>query len=101
MAVKVILPTPLRPYAEQKASVEFDSKTVGEALDSLTAAYSDLRKHLYTPEGRIRSFVNVYLNDEDIRFLKQEQTPTKSGDTITIVPSIAGGAGGKSPRASA
>jgi sulfur-carrier protein len=91
MAVKVILPTPLRPYAEQKASVEFDAATVGDALDRLTAQYGDLKKHLYTPEGRIRSFVNVYLNDEDIRFLKQEQTPTKSGDTITIVPSIAGG----------
>ncbi|MGB6429284.1 MAG: MoaD/ThiS family protein [Candidatus Acidiferrales bacterium] len=92
MAVKVILPTPLRPYAEHKASVEFDAATVGDALDRLTATYADLKKHLYTPEGQIRSFVNVYLNDEDIRFLKQEKTPTKSGDTITIVPSIAGGA---------
>jgi molybdopterin converting factor small subunit len=92
MAVKVILPTPLRPFAEHKASVEFDAAPVGDALDRLTATYGDLKKHLYTPEGKIRSFVNVYLNDEDIRFLKQEQTPTKSGDTITIVPSIAGGA---------
>jgi adenylyltransferase/sulfurtransferase len=92
MAVTVILPSPLRPYAGHQASVEYEAHTVGDALDRLTAAYGDLKKHLYTPDGRIRSFVNVYLNDEDIRFLKQEQTPTKAGDTITIVPSIAGGA---------
>jgi molybdopterin converting factor small subunit len=64
---------------------------VGEALGSLTGTFSELRKHLFTDEGKIRSFVNVYLNDEDIRFLDKENTRTKDGDTISIVPSIAGG----------
>jgi adenylyltransferase/sulfurtransferase len=58
----------------------------------LTTEFADLRKHLYTDDGRIRSFVNVYLNDEDIRYLDKENTPLKDGDTISIIPSIAGGA---------
>ena len=72
--------------------MEFNATTVGEALQQLTGTYADLRKHLYTEDGRIRSFVNIYLNDEDIRYLQKENTPTKDGDTISIVPSIAGGA---------
>jgi molybdopterin converting factor small subunit len=66
---------------------------VGEALHSLTSQFSDLRKHLYSEDGRLRSFVNVYVNDEDIRFLQKDQTAVQPGDTISIVPSIAGGAG--------
>ena len=58
----------------------------------MTTQFGELRKHLFTPEGKLRSFVNVYLNDEDIRYLSKESTPTKDGDTISIVPSIAGGA---------
>ncbi len=91
MAVKVIIPTPLRAYAGKRESIEFDASTVGEALARLTTQYGELRKHLYTDEGKIRSFVNVYLNDEDIRYLERERTHTKDGDTISIVPSIAGG----------
>jgi sulfur-carrier protein adenylyltransferase/sulfurtransferase len=91
MAVKVIIPTPLRPYAGKQESVQFDARTVGEALDRLTGQYSELRKHLFTDDGKIRSFVNVYLNDEDIRYLRKEATQIKDGDTISIVPSIAGG----------
>jgi molybdopterin converting factor small subunit len=91
MAVKVIIPTPLRPYASKQASVEFDARTVGEALDRLTQQYQELRKHLYTDDGKIRSFVNVYVNDEDIRYLERENTLIKDGDTISIIPSIAGG----------
>ncbi len=91
MAVKVIIPTPLRPYANRQESVEFDARTVGEALAGLTTKYEELRKHLYTDDGKIRSFVNVYLNDEDIRYLQKENTRIKDGDTISIVPSIAGG----------
>jgi adenylyltransferase/sulfurtransferase len=91
MAVKVIIPTPLRQFTGKQASMECSANTVGEALGSLTTNFSELRKHLYTDDGKIRSFVNVYLNDEDIRFLDKEATPTKDGDTITIVPSIAGG----------
>jgi MoaD family protein len=92
MAVKVIIPTPLRPYAGKQESVEFNAHTVGEALAGLTSRYEELRKHLYTDDGKIRSFVNVYLNDEDIRYLQKENTQIKDGDTISIVPSIAGGA---------
>ncbi len=91
MAVKVIIPTPLRPYAGKQSSVELDVRTVGEALQRLTTQYAELRQHLYSDDGKIRSFVNVYVNDEDIRYLAKENTPAKDGDTITIVPSIAGG----------
>jgi MoaD family protein len=91
MSVKVIIPTPLRVYASKKESTEVTAKTVGEALRQLTAQFGELRKHLFTENGKLRSFVNVYVNDEDIRYLSQENTPTKDGDTISIVPSIAGG----------
>ncbi len=91
MAVKVIIPTPLRPYAGKQDSVEFEARTVGEALQRLTTKYEELRKHLYTDDGKIRSFVNVYVNDEDIRYLQKENTQLRNGDTISIVPSIAGG----------
>lgn len=92
MAIKLEIPTALRQFAGKQPSVEFNAATVGDALKQLTSTYADLRKHLYTEDGRIRSFVNIYLNDEDIRYLQKENTPTKDGDTISIVPSIAGGA---------
>lgn len=91
MPVKVIIPTPLRPFAAKKDSAEFPAQTVGEALGQLTVEFGELRKHLFTEEGKLRSFVNVYLNDEDIRYLGKEETPTKDGDVVSIVPSIAGG----------
>jgi adenylyltransferase/sulfurtransferase len=88
MAVKVIIPTPLRAYAGRQASVELQAATVAEALSALTAKFSDLKKHLYSDDGRLRSFVN----DEDIRYLQKDQTRLNEGDTVSIVPSIAGGA---------
>lgn len=91
MTVKVIIPTPLRPYAGKHENVELDAATVGEALHSLTAQHGELRRHLFADDGRLRSFVNVYVNDEDVRFLQKEKTPLRDGDTISIVPSIAGG----------
>jgi adenylyltransferase/sulfurtransferase len=91
MPVKVIIPTPLRQYTGKKDSIEVEAKTVAEALSSLTAQYGDLRRHLYNDEGKLRSFVNIYLNDEDIRYLQKEATPLNSNDVISIVPSIAGG----------
>lgn len=92
MAVKVIIPTPLRAYAGKQESVEVQAATVGEALSGLTSKFGDLKKHLFTEEGKLRSFVNVYVNDEDIRYLQKDQTQVREGDTISIVPSIAGGA---------
>ena len=91
MPIKLEIPTALRPFTGKQASVEFSASTVGEALQNLTTTYADLKKHLYTEDGRIRSFVNIYVNDEDIRYLQKESTPIKDGDTISIVPSIAGG----------
>lgn len=88
---KVLIPTPLRQYVDKKESVEVSGATVGEILESLTRQYGELRRHLYSDEGKLRSFVNVYVNDEDIRYLNKEQTPVKDDDTISIVPSIAGG----------
>src|SRR5262252_7166072 len=86
------IPTPLRPFTDKKESVEVNGGTVGELLADLTKKYEGLRKHLYTDDGRLRNFVNVYLNDEDIRYLQKEQTPVKPGDSLSIVPSVAGGA---------
>lgn len=91
MSVKVLIPTPLRPHAGGNAAVEVQANTVDEALQHLTTQFADLKKHLFTEEGKLRSFVNVYLNGEDIRYLAQGNTATKDGDTINIIPSIAGG----------
>jgi len=91
MPVKVIIPTPLRPYAGKQQSVDLQAATVAEALSALTLRFAELKKHLYADDGRLRSFVNVYVNDEDIRYLQKDQTRVKEGDTISIVPSIAGG----------
>jgi len=85
------IPTPLRPFTDKKESVEVSGATVGELLADLTTRYEGLRKHLYADNGRLRNFVNVYLNDEDIRYLQRENTPVKAGDTLSIVPSVAGG----------
>jgi sulfur-carrier protein adenylyltransferase/sulfurtransferase len=91
---KVLIPTPLRQYAGKHDSVELKGATVGEVLTELTAQFADLKRHLYTDEGKLRSFVNVYVNDDDIRYLNKEATPLKDGDTVSIVPSIAGGTAG-------
>ena len=86
------IPTPLRPFTDKLESVEVSGATVGDLLADLTKRYDGLRKHLYTEDGRLRNFVNVYLNDEDIRYLQREKTPVKPGDSLSIVPSVAGGA---------
>jgi sulfur-carrier protein adenylyltransferase/sulfurtransferase len=91
---KVLIPTPLRQYAGKQDSVQLTGATVGDVLNSLTGQYADLRRHLYNDEGKLRSFVNVYVNDDDIRYLEKEATPLKDGDVVSIVPSIAGGSAG-------
>src|SRR5690242_13560962 len=94
---KVLIPTPLRQYSEKHDSVELTGTTVGEVLGALTAKFPDLKKQLFNDEGKLRSFVNVYLNDEDIRYLKKDATVVAATDTLSIVPSIAGGSAGVAP----
>jgi len=88
---KILIPTPLRQYVGKQPAVEVKGSTVGEALTGLVSQHPDLRRHLYTEEGKLRAFVNVYLNDEDVRYLQKEATAVEESDSISIVPSIAGG----------
>jgi sulfur-carrier protein len=86
------IPTPLRVYTGNQSAVTVDGATVSAAVDALLNQYPDFRKHLYTPDGKLRSFVNLYLNDEDVRYLPQgEGTSVNNSDTLSIIPSIAGG----------
>ncbi len=90
--MKIFIPTPLRPFAGSQSSIETDAPTIAAALDQLTSSHPDLKKHLFTPEGKVRAFVNLYLNDEDIRYLpEKEATAVRPTDTLSIIPSIAGG----------
>ena len=84
------LPTPLRPYSGGNSQVEVSGDTVGSALDDLTNQYPDLRQHLYDGQ-QLRSFVNIYLNQEDIRYGDGVNTVVEANDTLMIIPSIAGG----------
>jgi molybdopterin converting factor small subunit len=88
---QIQIPSPLRQYSGKQASVDVPGTTVAEALAGLVAQHPDLKKHLYADDGKLRAFVNVYVNDEDMRYLQKEATALKDGDTISIVPSIAGG----------
>ena len=91
MAVTLYVPTPLRAYTDDQEAVRLEGKTVAEVLGSLTTQYGQLKRHLYTEDGKLRNFVNVYVNDEDIRYLERENTRVKDEDTVSIVPSVAGG----------
>ena len=91
MPVTVAIPTALRQFADGQSRIIVEASTAGEALDSLTSRYTELRDHLYTDQNALRSFVNVYVNDEDIRHQSGTATPLKEGDTVMIIPSIAGG----------
>ncbi|WP_180541268.1 molybdopterin-synthase adenylyltransferase MoeB [Nevskia soli] len=88
---KILIPTPLRQYTGKLSQVDAPGNTVAAVLDALTAQHADLRKHLYNDAGALRSYVNIYVNDEDIRYLQKSETPVTDADTLTIVPSIAGG----------
>jgi len=88
---KVRIPTPLRQYASGNSEVEVGGGTAGEALGNLVEEHSGLKQHLYTPDGKLRSFVNVYKGDEDIRYLDGPDTQVGDGDELSIIPSIAGG----------
>jgi adenylyltransferase/sulfurtransferase len=94
---KVRIPTPLRQYASGNSEVEVGGGTAGEALGNLVEEHSGLKQHLYTPDGKLRSFVNVYKGDEDIRYLDGPDTAVGDGDELSIIPSIAGGAAAGDP----
>lgn len=88
----IFIPTPLRSYVDGRDAVEVSASTVTEALNELTRTHPELRKHLFTGEGKLRAFVNLYLNDEDVRYLPaKEDTAVSADDTLSIIPSIAGG----------
>src|SRR5436190_5415716 len=91
MPVTIAIPTPLRQFAGGQSEIQVNAATAGEALDQLTTTHSELRRHLFNDQNTLRNFVNVYVNDEDIRHLSGRDTPVKDGDAILIVPSIAGG----------
>jgi adenylyltransferase/sulfurtransferase len=92
MPVTITIPTPLRQFTGGQSEIQVEASTAGEALDQLTTTHSELRRHLFNDQNTMRNFVNVYVNDEDIRHVSGPATPVKDGDTILIVPSIAGGA---------
>jgi molybdopterin/thiamine biosynthesis adenylyltransferase/rhodanese-related sulfurtransferase/molybdopterin converting factor small subunit len=91
MAATLNIPSALRRFTGESASVQTTAATVGEAIGQLVADYPELKKHLYSDDGKLRSFVNIYVNEDDIRYLERDATPVKDGDQIHIIPSIAGG----------
>ena len=91
MALKVLLPVALRHLTGNRDEVELSGDSVGEVIDGLVGRFPELKPHLLNEEGQVRNFVNVYVNDEDVRYLQEDRTPVKEGDVLSIVPSIAGG----------
>lgn len=91
MPIRVLIPTPLRPYTEEKDLVTLNGKSVGELMEALVGRFPPLRHHLFDEAGRLRSFVNLYLNTDDIRYLEGLETAVNEGDELRIVPSVAGG----------
>ena len=90
--MKIHIPTPLRAYTDRQETVSVPGTTLAAGLQGLVATYPALKQHLFTPEGKLRSFVNVYIGDEDMRYLpEKEETPVADAAEVTIIPSIAGG----------
>ena len=88
---QLIIPTPLRKYTENAATFNTDSITIEQAIEELTAEYPDVKQHLLDANGKIRSFIKVFVGEDDIRSLAGEQTELKDSDVVSIVPAIAGG----------
>jgi molybdopterin synthase sulfur carrier subunit len=91
MPVQVRIPTPLRKLTHDEEVVETSAETVGDAITDLESRYPGLQERLLDDNGQVRRFVNVYVNEEDIRFLEDKETPLKDGDEVSIIPAIAGG----------
>jgi molybdopterin synthase sulfur carrier subunit len=83
--------TPLRKFTNQEAKLQVEAGTVGEIIEKITHDFPDLRKHLLEPQGTLRSFINIFSGDDDIRDLQAERTPVQQSSIISIVPAIAGG----------
>jgi MoaD family protein len=91
MSVSVLLPTALRRYADDKGSLELEGSTVGALMEQLGSTYPDLKPHLFDDDGALRNFVNVFVNDDNIRDVSGTDTPVKDGDEVMLVPAVAGG----------
>lgn len=89
--IKVRIPTPLRPMTGGKSEVEIEGNTVSEIIDNLGSAHPGIKERVYDEQGEVRRFINIYVNEEDIRFLTGKDTPLKDGDEVSIIPAIAGG----------
>ncbi len=94
MPVSVHIPTPLRKLTDSQPEVQIDAGTIGDLIDNLEGAHAGIKEKLVEDSGDIRRYVNIYVNDEDIRFLDGKETELKDGDSVSIVPAIAGGCGG-------
>ncbi len=93
LTVKIVIPTALRQHTNNQDELQLNSRDVKSALQELTTTYPNLKRYLYSENGRLRSFINLYLNEEDVRYLSGEETPLKDGDVLMIIPAIAGGLG--------
>lgn len=91
MPVQVLIPTPLQKFTNDEASVSLDASSVDGLIDALDGRYPGLKGRLCDEAGKLRRFLNVYVNSEDIRFLEDQTTPLKDGDEVSIVPAVAGG----------
>ena len=91
MASKIRIPTPLRKLTNNEELVEVNAATIGDAINELQSRYPGIKERLVDDSGAVRRFVNVYVNEEDIRFLENQNTKLKDGDEISIIPAIAGG----------
>ncbi len=91
MSITVRIPTPLQKLTGERAEIPASGGTISELLQDLERQYPGFKDRLCDTQGRLRRFVNIYVNEEDIRFLKQEDTPLKDGDEVSIIPAIAGG----------
>ncbi len=99
--VQIRIPTPLRSFTGGASQIIVEGATVGDGIQRLVEQHPGLERHLFTPEGKLRNFVTLYLNEEDVRYLSRDATPVKDGDTVSIVPAIAGGSSESSPRGTA
>lgn len=91
MAVKVRIPTPLQKLTQNRAEVDSNGSTISELVDDLERNYPGIKERIYDENGKVRRFINIYVNEEDVRFLQGDSTQIKDGDEVSIIPAIAGG----------